>query len=149
MIRLFRSDSQTKDLHTLVNQLDNELAERYGEAQTFFDQFNALDGIRNLVIAYDSELPVGCGAFKPYSQNEVEIKRMFVLKEYRGNGIAGAILHELESWAAELSFTHAVLETGVNQQEALRLYSREGYSRIANFGQYEGVDLSICMKKKI
>jgi putative acetyltransferase len=149
MVHVTRTNSESSDFLDLVKLLDADLANRYGEAQTFFDQFNKLNHIRNVVVAYRDGHPVGCGAFKPYSASEVEIKRMFVATPFRGQGIAVIVLRELEKWAIELGYDHAILETGSAQLEAIQLYTKQGYSRIENYGQYEGVELSICMKKKL
>jgi GNAT superfamily N-acetyltransferase len=72
---------------------------------------------------------------------------MFVLPEYRGKGIAGAVLAELETWAADLGYARCILETGQMQPEAIRLYLKSGYAIIPNYGQYAGVENSVCMEK--
>jgi GNAT superfamily N-acetyltransferase len=72
-----------------------------------------------------------------------------VRPEFRGQGIAGEILNELEKWASELSFSKCVLETGKKQPEAIRLYLKENCNTIPNYGQYEGVENSVCMATKI
>ncbi len=69
---------------------------------------------------------------------KAEIKRMFVLPEWRGRGVAKTILHELEIWAASEGYQEAVLETGNGQPEAVSLYGRCGYGIISNFGPYVG-----------
>ncbi len=74
---------------------------------------------------------------------------MFVRSEYRGQGVAKRILGELETWAQELNYTAAVLETGHWQIEALSLYPRCGYERISNYGPYIAFDTSICFRKGI
>jgi len=56
-------------------------------------------------------------------------------------------LTELETWGGELSFCKFVLETGIKQQEAVKLYLRSGYVVTPNYGQYVGIDNSICMMK--
>jgi ribosomal protein S18 acetylase RimI-like enzyme len=53
----------------------------------------------------------------------------------------------VESWAAELNYPECILETGKNQPEAIRLYKKAGYAIINNYGQYENVENSVCMKK--
>lgn len=149
MIKLIRTDSDNKDFIALVQHLDKELWSRYGDEQTFFDQFNKLNNIKHVVVAYLDERAVGCGAIKPYVDNFAEVKRMFVEPEARGKGIALQILHELEQWAKELSFGACVLETGIAQPEAIRLHEKAGYVTIPNFGQYVGVESSVCMKKQL
>lgn len=54
----------------------------------------------------------------------------------------------LEDWARELKKYKSVLETGVNQSEAIRFYPKMGYKRIPNFDPYEGVTTSYCFEKK-
>lgn len=149
MITLKRTDSADPDFISLVALLDEELRVRDGADNAFYAQFNKIDMIRNAVVCYSNGQPVGCGAFKPYDKDAVEIKRMYVLPESRGSGVAVRVLKELESWAAELNYTRCVLETGKKQPEAIRLYEKSGYLRIPNYGQYANVENSICMNKNL
>ncbi len=149
MIHLIRTNPEHPDFIKLVALLDRELAIRDGADHAFYAQFNKIDPIRNAVVAYQNGEPAACGAFKEYEANMVEIKRMFVQPEHRGKGIAGLVLQELESWATELQYHACVLETGLKQPEAIRLYQKSGYHLIPNYGQYAGVENSVCMKKKI
>jgi GNAT superfamily N-acetyltransferase len=144
-----RTNSDHADFQKLVQGLDKELWSRYGDQQSFFDQFNKLAAIKNVVVAYQDNIPVGCGAFKKFSDTSVEIKRMFVPSEHRGKGIAKKVLHELEQWANELGFSECVLETGTLLPEAVQLYKKNGYTVTENYGQYIGSETSICMKKEL
>ncbi len=146
---LKKTNSAGADFQLLVTELDADLQNRYGEQQAFFSQFNKLNHIHHVIVAYNNELPVGCGAFKLFEEKVVEIKRMYVQAQHRGKGIAAQILHALEQWAKQEGFTACVLETGLNQPEAIRLYEKTGYKRIPNYGQYFGVDISICMRKEL
>ena len=149
MINLVRTNSDNSDFRELVGLLDQDLQIRDGDEHSFYAQFNKVDKIRHVVVAYENEKAVGCGAFKKYSEGAAEIKRMFVRPENRGRGIAGKILTELETWAKELNFSECVLETGLKQPEAIRLYQKSGYERIPSYGQYLNVENSVCMKKLI
>ena len=149
MSALKRTTSDDADFINLVILLDQDLKIRDGLEHFFFAQFNKLDIIRNVVVYYSDNIPVGCGAFKKYDAQTVEIKRMYVKEEFRRNGIAGKILKELESWANESGFSACVLETGKKQPEAIRLYQNSGYEIIPNYGQYENVENSVCMRKVI
>lgn len=146
-LKLLRTNSDNTDFRELVALLDADLAVRDGADHSFYAQFNKIDKIREVVVAYDDKTAVGCGAFKEYESNVAEIKRMFVREENRGRGIAAKVLSELESWAKELNFSGCILETGYNQPEAIRLYQKSGYETIRNYGQYAGVENSICMRK--
>ena len=77
----------------------------------------------------------------------MEVKRMYTLPGYRGKGYASKILAELENWAAEMSYGKCVLETGKKQPEAIQLYTRNNYTIIPNYGQYAGIENSVCFEK--
>ena len=142
-----RTNSQNPDLPDLIKLLDEDLQIRDGPEHSFYAQFNKLDNIQHVVICYSDDIAIGCGAFKPYDQQCIEVKRMFVMLEYRGKSIGLHILNELEMWAAELNYTSAILETGNKQPEAIRLYEKAGYKIIENFGQYKNVQNSVCMAR--
>jgi GNAT superfamily N-acetyltransferase len=149
MLSLTRTDSANPDFRSLVALLDHDLAVRDGADHGFYAQFNKVDAIRHVVVAYQDGEAVGCGAFKEYSPTEVEVKRMFVPAARRGQGIAAAVLTELERWAAEEGYAACVLETGKKQPEAIRLYQKSGYGYIPNYGQYAGIDNSVCLRKAL
>jgi GNAT superfamily N-acetyltransferase len=79
----------------------------------------------------------------------MEIKRMYTSPESRKMGIASRVLSELEKWAFELSYGKCILETGKRQTEAIGLYIKTRYTRIPNYGQYAGVENSVCFEKKL
>lgn len=150
MVRLLRTYSDNPDFQSLVEQLNKDLHDRYGELQEFYSQFNRIDNIPNVVIAYLDDEPAGCGCFKKFDAQSAEVKRMFVIEDARGKGIGAAVLTELENWAAELGYTTLVLEHGNKQPEASKLYQKQGYSVIPNYGQYIGMEAtSTCMRKQL
>jgi putative acetyltransferase len=149
MIIFKRTDSGNKDFIELVKRLDVYLAEKDGSDHAFYASHNKLDDIKHVVVAYENDKPVGCGAIKQYSPDTMEVKRMYTLPESRGKGIATAILNELENWAAELSFEKCILETGRRQTEAVALYGKNGYKVIPNYGQYAVMEYSMCFEKEI
>jgi putative acetyltransferase len=148
-IQIIRTNSEHPDFVALVRLLDADLSVKDGEDHAFFSQFNKIVGLNEVVIAQIDGLAVGCGAFKPYAEGVVEIKRMFVLPEYRGKGVAMAVLSALETWAAELNCHACVLETGFKMTEAIGLYQKLGYERIENYGQYIGIAASRCFQKTL
>ena len=79
----------------------------------------------------------------------VEIKRMFVLPDCRGRGVARAILAALEAEARRRGYARAILETGNRQTEAIALYHACGYDRIEPFRQYVGSEKSVCFGKNL
>lgn len=149
MLRIKRTHSDDKDFHELVRLLDKDLLDRYGALQDYYSRFNSIKDLPTVVIAYQEGQPVGCGCFKQFDDSSVEVKRMYVSPDQRGKGTGTAILAELEKWAAELKIASIVLETGNNQPEAVHLYQKMGYTVIPNYGQYSGMETSICMKKEL
>lgn len=145
----FRTNSENADFHQMVRELDVDLYKRNGDTQAQYEQYNQIDKIRHCMVIYVDGKPVGCGCFKRHDNETIELKRMFVKSELRGKQLAARLLHELEKWAQEEGFVNAVLETGVRQVEAQRLYSVAGYVRTENYGQYIGMPDSICYKKSL
>ena len=146
---LKRTSNSEPDFKSLISQLDKYLSIVNGEQDTFYAPNNVLDPLDTAVIAYYDGKPVGCGCFKKFDHESVEIKRMYVDPEIRGKGIASAVLNELEKWAKEKGFTQTVLETGKKLDDANALYYKQGYQIIENYGQYAGIENSVCMKKAL
>lgn len=149
MISLLRTGSNNQDFIALVRHLDAELAEIDGEDHSFYDQYNKINMIRHAVVAYRGNEAIGCGAIKEFSPGVMEVKRMYIMPQERGKGVATLILRELEAWAHELSYKKCVLETGKKQKDAVALYKKNGYRVIPNYGQYIGVDNSLCFEKQL
>jgi putative acetyltransferase len=149
MIKCLRINSDNADFQKLVKELDAYLAVINGSENPFFAQYNKIDSIQHVVVAYEENTPVGCGAIKEYATGTMEVKRMFVPQEKRGRGIASAILRELESWAKELNYNRCILETSEVLRDAIRLYENRKYLKIPNYGQYENVKTSLCFEKKL
>ena len=144
-----RTDSDNPDFIKLVKYLDADLAEKDGSDHAFYSQYNKIDKIKHAVVLYKNDIAIGCGAMKEFAENTMEVKRMYTVTESRGKGIATKILNELENWAAELSYKKCVLETGKRQPEAIALYKKNGYKIISNYGQYVGIENSVCFEKAL
>lgn len=149
MIEITKCDSNNKDFITLVKLLDADLAKRDGEDHSFYAQFNKLDTIKHALVTYVDNLPICCGAIKQFEHDSMEVKRMYTLPEFRGQGMATKILKELEKWAKELGYKKCVLETGKRQPEAIKLYRKNGYIIIPNYGQYTEIANSVCFEKTL
>jgi putative acetyltransferase len=147
MIQLQRTNSNDKNFITLTSSLDKDLEKIYGASQQQYDQYNIITNLTTVVIAYENNIAIGCGCFKPIDANTVELKRMYVVSGHRGKGIGAMLLKALEQWANELGFCNMVLETGTLQPEAIQLYIKQGFNIIPNYGQYKDNSLSVCMQK--
>lgn len=148
-IILNRTTSDNPDFKLLVSHLDHELWNELKEDQATYDQFNKVPGIETALVLYINGKPVAIGCFKKYNKDTIEIKRMFVEKEFRGLGLSKIILDELEKWAGEMSYSYAILETSVRFKPARTLYENAGYEVMENYDQYDGLEESVCMKKKM
>lgn len=147
MLTLLRTTSDHLDFQKIVVQLDAYLRIIDGDDHAFYAQFNKSSLLKNALIAYENSFPVGIGAYKEINSETIEIKRMFTIPEHRGKGIAKAVLFELENWAIEEKYSTAILETGTKLKDAIYLYQKMRYQVIENYGQYIGIENSICMKK--
>ena len=144
-----RTNSANQDFINLVKLLDQELAIVDGDDHAFYHQFNNIDVLKHTIVLYENNIPVGCGAIKEFDKTSAEVKRMYTLPETRGKGIATKVLLELQKWAKELGFNYTILETGKRQREAIGLYHKNGYQIISNYGQYEGIENSVCFRKEL
>lgn len=149
MYKINRTNTDDLDFQELVIELDKDLAIRDGEEHYFYAQFNKISAIKYAVVLYENEIAIGCGAIKEYEEDVMEIKRIFVRLEKRGNGIASIILKELENWTKQLGFKKCILETGTKQPEAISLYKKNNFVIIKNYGQYAEVENSVCFEKLI
>lgn len=148
-MNILRITSENLDFQKLVKQLDAYLAMMDGDEHAFYNQYNKIDMLKNCIVILDNDEAVACGAIKELDSKSMEVKRMFTLPEKRGKGFASKILKELEAWAKELGYEKTVLETGKRQIEAVALYQKCGYKIIPNYGQYEGIENSICFEKEL
>ncbi|MFL6113053.1 MAG: GNAT family N-acetyltransferase [Catenulispora sp.] len=101
------------------------------------------------LVAYADGLPVGCGALRPLEPGVAEIKRMYVVPQWRGRGVSGAVLSALEAAAGRRGWTTLRLETGPEQTAAIRFYERSGYVLIPGFGPYADQPLSVCYQREL
>lgn len=149
MIVTKRTGPDNKDFHILVQELDKELTMLDKEAHSVCAQFNKIESINHVIVAYIEHEPVGCGAIREYTQDTMEIKRMFVSLDMIHKGVASLILNELENWTKELGYKKAILETGERLPGATKLYEKHKYVKIPNYGQYKDIERSICYEKDL
>ncbi len=148
-LRFARTNSEDPNFAMLVCELEAELLERNSLHEKQQNSTTRPTYLDTVMLAYDDDRPIGCGCFKPFDDSTAEIKRMYVREAYRRKGISSLILMELELWAAQHDFIKLVLETGTDQPEAMKLYTKYGYKNISCYGQYANIPGSICMQKLI
>ncbi len=146
---LIKTTSNNPDFLKLVDKLNAHFSPLNGEKDDFYGQFNTLDALKNVVIAYQNGQAIGCGAIREFGDNSMEIKRMYVVPECRKGGIASSILRHLERWAQQLGYSETILETLKSEEKVVHLYAKNGYQITQNYGPYIGVESSVCMRKKL
>ncbi|WP_121964559.1 GNAT family N-acetyltransferase [Myroides sp. N17-2] len=147
MLDVLKTNSDNIDFLHLITELDKYLRVLDGDDHEFFAQYNKVDHINHVIVIYSQDIAVGCGAIKEYDKGTMEIKRMFTAPDARGKGIASIVLTELEQWAKDLGYTRCILEMGKLQSQAEILYRKNNYTVIPNYGQYDGVESSLCFEK--
>lgn len=150
-MRFVYTDGGNFDFIELCHGLDNFLNELVGgeENRAEYIPYNQLGDIHDVIVAYDDNIPVGCASFKKYDDECAEVKRVFIKQEYRGKGISNKLMELLESVARKQGYRYLILESGEPLVAAMALYRKIGYKVIPNYGQYEDMPDSICMKKKL
>ena len=138
-----------EDFVKLTDQLDRELWAKQGEAHGAYHGFNRLDGIHDVVLAYDGAEPVGCASFKVREPGMAEVKRVFVRPSHRGRGLSRGLMAELEQRAVAQGVRFFVLETSRNFTPAVGLYRSLGYTETENYPPYVGMLESICFRKEL
>jgi putative acetyltransferase len=143
---------ESADARRLVAALDAELAALYPPENRFGQRFtagHAVEGRGTFLVARLDGTAVGCGAFTLLDAKTAEVKRMYAAPEARGTGVGRAVLERLETKALAMGVRRLVLETGIHQLDAIRLYERAGYRRVECWGDYAGVPTSVCCEKLI
>jgi N-acetylglutamate synthase and related acetyltransferases len=150
-MRFVLTDGNDRDFISLCHLLDANLDEIVGGRQNRaqYLPYNTLEDIRDVIVAYEDDTPIGCAGFKRYNEDTAEIKRVFVRPEYRKKGAASQILTLLETRAKEKEYRSLVLETGLLLQESMGLYRSLGFTVTENYGPYKGMTASVCMQKDI
>ena len=149
IIKVVKTTSENPDFISLIKTFDTFLWERYPELKNDYWGNNLIEFNPNVVVVYLNEKAVGCGCFKKYNTNTVELKRMFVSQEARGLGLAQRIIKELEDEARTQGFETMILETLYKQIEAISLYQKVGFEIVENYEPYVGLVNSVCMSKSI
>lgn len=141
------TDAKNTDFIKLTRLLDQDLNGRYGKLQANYNIHNKVDMINCAALIYDNDIPIACGAYKKHDSASIEIKRIYVIEDYRRQGLGKRILKKLENHAKAEGYLNAKLETGKKQYEAIELYKSIGYQVIDNFPPYIDNSNSLCMKK--
>ncbi len=134
----------SQDMEEYYNQMAGGEQNRKG-----FIPYNALKDIHDVVIVYNGNHAVACASFKEYSEEDVEIKRVWVDPNYRGHHISKKMIEMLEKRAKERGYRRAILQTREKCVEAVHLYKTMGYEQMENYPPYDRMNLAVCYGKNL
>ena len=150
-IRLIRTDGSSaafREFYAATEAYYTELAGGADKRREFIPH-NLSESIPEAVIAYIGGKAAGCCGLRPYSERDIEIKRLWVDPAYRGRGVAGRLMDAVEARARELGFERAILQTRSSMTAAVALYTKRGYIRIPNYPPYDRLEGAVCCCKEL
>jgi putative acetyltransferase len=152
MITVEPENPRSPEAQELLSTFIEEVRKRYDEPPAdvgYFDPELVSVPKSVFLIVRSEGKAIGCGALVPMDEEVAEIKRMFVLPDERGHGLARRILEELERFAREFEYNAIRLETGVKQPESIALYGKSGFYRVPNFPPFENDATAVCFEKRV
>lgn len=146
-----RTDGKNEDFIENCMLLDEDLDRRVGKhiQRDKYQKYNQLDEIQEAIVVYEGNKAVGGGAIRRYDAETIELKRVFVHREYQGQGIGSRLVVLLMEWAVELGYQRMILETGELLVESCAVYKKLGFQVIPNYGPYVNMPESLCMAKDL
>ena len=147
-MKIIRTTYVNHAFQEFVGHLNEDLAQRDGKDHPLA-QFNEITHLKHVVVVYLKNKAVGFGAIAETDLSAMEIKRMYVIPAHRDQKIGEKILTELENWTKELGHSKCILFMGANQPEAMKLYLRNNFSIIENYGKLKDIPDSICLAKTL
>lgn len=140
----------SEDAQRLLTALEQELAALYeNEGEDNVDPKTVQGKSADFLVARQDGKAVGCGALLPLSEGIAELRKLFVTESNRRQGVAKALLHNLEQRARSFGYKAIWLETGRYQPESNILFMTSGYEPTACFGKHLDNPLSVCFKKHL
>ncbi|MCO4838417.1 MAG: GNAT family N-acetyltransferase [Oceanospirillaceae bacterium] len=140
------------DVKNILDESDRYMSSLYPDESNHMTSVLSLMQENTALFGFFSnEVLAGIGAVKIF-HNEIiygEIKRVYVLKAFRGLGVSKLIMTSLHQHLADQGITISKLETGIHQPEAIGLYRGLGYTDCLPFGEYQADPLSIFMELKL
>jgi putative acetyltransferase len=152
LVELRRVQLGDSDVQRLIEALNAETALAYpnpADRHWRLDPEDISDGVGAMFVASIHGTAAGCGAVRRWGDDAAELKRMYVVPEFRGSGVADAIIAALEAEAGRLGVTRLLLETGELLPRAVGLYRRHGFVPVDRFGEYVDSPSSYCMGKTL
>ena len=133
-----RVDYEHPDSQKLVAEVQAEYVEIYGSGdEAPLSAADFAPGQGEFFVGYIDDRPIAMGGWRKFDESAAEIKRMFVVADYRRMGFASQMLNHVEEAIKTAGFKKAILSTGAVQVAAIEMYLQNGYQRIEPFGYYQ------------
>lgn len=130
--------------------LNQELVQKLsGSADPISSRADKTDDFETVLLAKANHVPVSCAALRPFSSDTAELKRMFVLPDWRKNGLGTELLGKCEEIARHRNYRFLVLETNILLPDAKSLYEKNGYVKRASYGPFASLQETLCMQKAL
>jgi GNAT superfamily N-acetyltransferase len=144
------TNEKNQDFIDLTKELWDEYYENLGDFVDNYQEVNTLEGEHFVVLIFnENNNPIACGSFKEFSRDTVEIKRVFVKKTYRNNGLAIFIMEKLEEEAKKQNYDFCILVTGITNLSSRSLYKKLNYDLIEGFGFFKDDSNAISFRKEL
>ena len=148
-VRITREHPATEDATALILELESHLAGHYAaESRHGYSVEKLIAQDVAFFLLRDGDTPAGCGGIQLFGTEYGELKRMYVRPAFRGRGFGKLLLDHLAAHARSHGVRVLRLETGIHQKEAIAMYERAGFHRIAPFGPYREDPVSLCYEKE-
>jgi GNAT superfamily N-acetyltransferase len=140
------------DASSLLGAFYREQVKRYGFADPIEmspSDYVAPNGV--FIVAYLDAVPVGCGAYRwlDLPSHIIEIKKIYVTPTSRGRGTGHAIMSWLEHHAIIAGSRHVLLETGVRNTAAMRLFTDAGYRPTDSYVEHRDPAINRAFAKSL
>jgi ribosomal protein S18 acetylase RimI-like enzyme len=150
-IRYIWTDGNNKDFQRFYLSTEEYYSSLVGGVQNRigFIPYNISDSIGTVLIACIDDNAVGCAGLKKYSDTDAEIKRVWVEPDHRRKHIAEDMMKMIEEKARQSGFRRTMLQTRESMRDAVSLYEKLGYLRIANYPPYDKLYGAVCFAKEL
>ena len=139
----------SRDFRKLAAELDAYYFTLVGEIQNRYAEPNRPENMSALAVAYEADVPIACGAWKRIDETTAELKRLYVLPEFRRKGVASGLIEVLEAHAAAAGICRMILETAVDTADSHKLYLSAGYQTTDYYGSPAGETNCVCFYKEL
>lgn len=149
-VRLEEHPIDSAVAQALIAEVQEEYVRRYGgRDETPVDHLEFAEPHGTFLLALQGAEAIGSAGIRRHGDGVAELKRMYVRPEHRRRGHARRMLAEVEAWARVRGYRRIILETGIEQPEAIGLYTSSGYAPIEPFGYYRDSELCRCFGRDL